>query len=145
MLYSILSLGLISLLGVSASPVSQQTSVVTASGTTSTITNTNPSTTILATATATNFGLNDAAKAKGKLWFGTAADIPGAERKDKYYMAEFNNTHDFGEATPANIMKVSPTFQQFNQSLQLILTLSTSSCTPNHNPTNSTSKAQTPF
>lgn len=55
-----------------------------------------------------NYGLNDAAKAAGKLWFGTAADIPGTgEADDPYYMAEFNNTHDFGGATPANIMKVS--------------------------------------
>lgn len=55
-------------------------------------------------------GLNDAAKAAGKLWFGTAADIPGTgEESDKYYMREFNNTHDFGEATPANIMKVRHT------------------------------------
>lgn len=76
--------------------------------TTSSISNTNPTTTLIATATATNYGLNDAAKAAGKLWFGTAADIPGTgELGDSYYMAEFNNTHDFGEATPANIMKVS--------------------------------------
>lgn len=69
--------------------------------------NTNPTTTLVATATATNYGLNDAAKAAGKLWFGTAADIPGTgEAEDPYYMAEFNNTHDFGGATPANIMKV---------------------------------------
>ena len=83
------------------------------SGTSSSISKhskTNPTTTIVATATATNYGLNDAAKATGKLWFGTAADIPGtAELSDKYYMKEFNNTHDFGEATPANIMKVKLT------------------------------------
>lgn len=68
-------------------------------------TKTNPTTTILATATG-KCGLNDAAKKAGKIWFGTAADIPGPETSDKYYMKEFNNTHDFGEATPANIMKV---------------------------------------
>jgi endo-1,4-beta-xylanase len=73
--------------------------------TTTTPTQTNPSTTIVATATG-KFGLNDAAKQAGKIWFGTAADIPGDETSDKYYMKEFNNTHDFGEATPANIMKV---------------------------------------
>jgi endo-1,4-beta-xylanase len=73
--------------------------------TTTTPTKTNPTTTLLATATG-KFGLNDAAKQAGKLWFGTAADIPGDEQSDKYYMKEFNNTHDFGEATPANIMKV---------------------------------------
>ena len=64
-----------------------------------------PTTTILATATNKAFGLNDAAKAAGKRWFGTAADIPGPEQQDVYYMREFNNAHDFGEATPANIMK----------------------------------------
>ena len=70
--------------------------------------NTNPTTTIIATATAKNFGLDDAAKQAGKLWFGTAADIPGTdESNDRYYLKEFNNKHDFGEATPANIMKVS--------------------------------------
>lgn len=74
--------------------------------TTTTVTNTNPTTTIKATATAKNYGLNDAAKAAGKLFFGTAADIPGTgETTDKYYLKEFNNKHDFGEATPANIMK----------------------------------------
>lgn len=66
-----------------------------------------PTTTLLATATNKAFGLNDAAKQAGKLWFGTAADIPGTgEAQDVYYMREFNNPHDFGEATPANIMKV---------------------------------------
>lgn len=53
------------------------------------------------TATATSYGLNDAAKAAGKLWFGTAADIPQTgEINDPYYMAQFNDTHDFGGATP---------------------------------------------
>ena len=67
---------------------------------------TKPTTTLLATATSNSYGLNDAAKADGKLCFGTAADIPGAETSDPYYMREFNNTHDFGCTTPANIMKV---------------------------------------
>lgn len=70
----------------------------------------NPSattTTLIATATNKAFGLNDAAKAAGKLWFGTAVDIPGTgEAQDPYYMREFKSPHDFGEATPANIMKV---------------------------------------
>jgi endo-1,4-beta-xylanase len=66
-----------------------------------------PTTTLLATATNKAFGLNDAAKQAGKLWFGTAADIPGTgEAQDPFYMREFKNQHDFGEATPANIMKV---------------------------------------
>lgn len=86
-----------------ASPVLHERATTT---TTSATTNTVPTTTLVATATGT-FGLNDAAKATGKLWFGTAADIPGPEQQDKYYMKEFNNANDFGEATPANIMKVS--------------------------------------
>lgn len=83
------------------------TTTVTATSSSVGSSNTNPTTTIVATATATDYGLNDAAKGAGKLWFGTAADIPGTgEAEDPYYMAEFNNTHDFGGATPANIMKV---------------------------------------
>lgn len=82
-----------------------KTVTVTASGscdaatTTSTAADsTSPSTTLTATATARNVGLNKAAKAKRKLWFGTAADIPGTgELQDKYYMQEFNNALDFGE------------------------------------------------
>jgi len=63
-------------------------------------------TTLLATATSKTSGLNDAAKTAGKLWFGTAVDIPGTgEAQDQYYMREFQSPHDFGEATPANIMK----------------------------------------
>lgn len=51
--------------------------------------------------------LNDLAKEAGKLWFGTAADIPGtAETTDPDYLAVFTNPHNFGEATPANTMKV---------------------------------------
>ena len=90
--------------GTSSSITSSSASSV--STTSSSSVNTVPTTTILATATATGYGLNDAAKAAGKLWFGTAADIPGTgEAQDPYYIAEFNNIHDFGEATPANIMK----------------------------------------
>lgn len=64
-----------------------------------------PSTTL--TATATGKGLNDYAKAVGKLYMGTAADIPGTpETTDPYYLAEFNNAADWGGATPANAMKV---------------------------------------
>jgi hypothetical protein len=71
-------------------------------------------TTLLATSTNKAFGLNDAAKQAGKLWFGTAADIPGTgEAQDKYYMRAFQNPHDFGEATPANIMKVGQTVESF--------------------------------
>lgn len=64
----------------------------------SSATNTNPTTTLLATATGRNTGLNTAATKSGKLWFGTAADIPGTnEINDPYYMKQFNNTCDFGE------------------------------------------------
>ena len=69
--------------------------------------NTDPSTTIVATSTAKSAGLNKAAKKAGKMFFGTAADIPGtAEDEDVYYLRAFNNAKDFGEATPANAMKV---------------------------------------
>ena len=82
-----------------------KTVTVTASGscdatttTSPTADGTSPSTTLTATATARNAGLNKAAKAKGKLWYGTAADIPGTgELQDKYYMKEFQNWLDFGE------------------------------------------------
>lgn len=51
--------------------------------------------------------LNDLAKAAGKLWFGTAADIPGTdETTDEAYLAILTNPHNFGEMTPANTMKV---------------------------------------
>lgn len=87
-----------------ASPSTTSTSVPVT--TTTTTTATTPTTTLTATATATGYGLNDAAKAAGKLFFGTAADVPGTgEAADPYWAAQYNNTHDFGEATPANIMK----------------------------------------
>lgn len=92
-LRSLLSLGLLA--GASlAAPGKRQ-------ATTTTATNTEPTTTLKATATAKSPGLNDAAKAAGKLFFGTAADIPGTgEAQDPFYLKEFNNKHDFGEATP---------------------------------------------
>lgn len=91
---------------VCSSPIASNSTSVTASPTTSYLNNENPTgTTLVATATATNYGLNDAAKAAGKLWFGTAADIPQTgEITDPYYLAQFNNTHDFGEATPGEYM-----------------------------------------
>ena len=105
--------------------------------------NTKPTTTILATATAKNTGLNEAAKNIGKLWFGTAADIPGtAELSDRYYMKEFNNTLDFGEATPANVMKVSESFGDIEISNADLL-IPNSSCSPNPRRASSTSPAET--
>jgi endo-1,4-beta-xylanase len=51
--------------------------------------------------------LNDLAELAGKLWFGTAADIPGtAETSDTAYMNILKDTNIFGEITPANMMKV---------------------------------------
>ena len=59
-------------------------------------------------AIATN--LNELAKAKGKLWFGTAADIPKTnendEQTDQAYLSILTDPKIFGELTPANIMKV---------------------------------------
>ncbi|KEQ86547.1 glycoside hydrolase [Aureobasidium pullulans EXF-150] len=51
-------------------------------------------------------GLNTYAKKAGKLYFGTAADVPGTnETTDKYYRAELANNADWGSVTPANAMK----------------------------------------
>ena len=51
--------------------------------------------------------LNDLAKAKGKLWFGSATDQPGTgEDTDIAYQTILNNTDIFGQLTPANYMKV---------------------------------------
>ncbi|KAG9714384.1 glycoside hydrolase, partial [Aureobasidium melanogenum] len=45
-------------------------------------------------------------KQAGKLYFGTAADVPGTnETTDKYYRAELANRDDWGQVTPANAMK----------------------------------------
>lgn len=51
-------------------------------------------------------GLNDYAKDIGKVYFGTAADIPGPELQDNAYIAVLNNAHEFGQLTPTNYMKV---------------------------------------
>ncbi|KAH6709135.1 putative endo-1,4-beta-xylanase [Leptodontidium sp. MPI-SDFR-AT-0119] len=65
--------------------------------------------------------LNELAKQKGKLWFGTAADIPqtneNAEQTDKTYLSILTDPRIFGEMTPANIMKfeyTEPTQNVFN-------------------------------
>jgi len=48
-------------------------------------------------------GLDTAAIAAGKLYFGTATDNP--ELTNAAYMTETNNTADFGQITPGNSMK----------------------------------------
>lgn len=40
------------------------------------------------------------------VYFGSAAEIPGEEQTDEAYLAIFNNTHNFGQTTPTNYMKV---------------------------------------
>lgn len=74
---------------------------------TTTPTATNPTTVIEATSTGKSAALHKAAVKAGKLFFGTAADIPGTDEiNDVYYMRAFNNSKEWGEATPANAMKV---------------------------------------
>ncbi|OQO15243.1 hypothetical protein B0A48_00626 [Cryoendolithus antarcticus] len=100
-----------------SSATSSPSSVTSATATTSSTTNTNPTITKTATdvPTATASGLNVAAKNAGKRWLGTAADIPGTgEGADPYYLAEFSNANEFGEATPANTMKFFATEPQQN-------------------------------
>jgi hypothetical protein len=48
-------------------------------------------------------GLNAAAKAAGKLYFGTAVD--NGDLNDNTYKSILANTNDFGCITPANSMK----------------------------------------
>ncbi|KAK0261562.1 hypothetical protein LTR35_017525 [Friedmanniomyces endolithicus] len=110
------------------STTSRSTTSVASSTTTAVITSTTtaiPSTTSSSSATSTSSGFElvtptktgttsalasatgmaDAAEAIGR-YFGTAADIPGTgEASDPYYMAVFNNSHNFDQVTPANIMK----------------------------------------
>ena len=50
--------------------------------------------------------LNDLAQAAGKLYFGSATDQPGTgEDTNILYQEILNNTHIFGQVTPANYMK----------------------------------------
>ena len=64
-----------------------------------------PTKTASAGALASATGMADAAIAVGK-YFGTAADIPGTgAATDPYYLAALNNSHNFNQVTPANIMK----------------------------------------
>ncbi|KGO74239.1 Glycoside hydrolase, superfamily [Penicillium italicum] len=48
-------------------------------------------------------GLNTAAIAKGKLYFGSATD--NSELTDAPYLAQLSNTDDFGQITPSNSQK----------------------------------------
>lgn len=56
------------------------------------------------TTNAEEYGLNDAAKARGKLYFGTATE-PSKFLKDAAYYKQLNNTHDFGQFVPEASMK----------------------------------------
>ena len=58
---------------------------------------------ILAIRNAAGQDLNSAAKAAGKLYFGSATDNP--ELTDTAYVAELSNAQDFGSTTPGNSMK----------------------------------------
>ena len=49
-------------------------------------------------------GLDTAAVAAGKVYFGTATDNP--ELTDTAYVTQLNNTNDFGQITPGNSQKV---------------------------------------
>jgi len=50
------------------------------------------------------FGLNDAAQARGKLYFGTAVDNYEFHENSSYYK-QLNNTHDFGQIVASNLLK----------------------------------------
>lgn len=56
------------------------------------------------TTNAEEYGLNDAAKARGKLYFGTATE-PSKFLNDAAYYRQLNNTHDFGQLVPEASMK----------------------------------------
>jgi endo-1,4-beta-xylanase len=61
--------------------------------------------------------LNELAQEHGKLWFGTAADIPGTnETSDPGYMSIVTNEKIFGQLTPANMMKVRISFSECSSS-----------------------------
>jgi endo-1,4-beta-xylanase len=49
-------------------------------------------------------GLNAAAVAKGKLYFGSATD--NGELTDAAYLAQLSDTTEFGQITPGNAQKV---------------------------------------
>ncbi|KAH9924428.1 glycoside hydrolase superfamily [Fomitopsis serialis] len=59
----------------------------------------------LPTATSVVAGLNELARAAGKLYFGTATDNTTPEFTDPTYMGILENYNQFGQLTPANAMK----------------------------------------
>ena len=75
----------------------------TAGPTTTTTTQAPPTTTTTSGPAPSGSGLNSAAKAAGKLYFGTAVDGPGLS--DQPYLTILRNTGDFGQITAANAMK----------------------------------------
>ncbi|OQD91915.1 hypothetical protein PENSOL_c047G11643 [Penicillium solitum] len=61
-----------------------------------------------------NYNLNALAQARGKKWFGTAADIPGTgETTDAAYLKILKS--QFGEITPANALKFMYTEKEQNK------------------------------
>ena len=73
----------------SISTVTESCSALTTTTAATTTVNTQeyPTSTEVSTETGTQ-GLNDLAKATGKAYFGTAADIPGPEQQDNAYMTQ---------------------------------------------------------
>lgn len=84
--------------------------------------------------------LNDYAKAIGKVYFGTAADIPGPGLQDNAYLAVLNNTHEVGQLTPTNYMKV---FVPLGVPAHIEYAKNTSTSLPSRNVMSSTTPAAT--
>lgn len=62
---------------------------------------------------AKEYGLNDAAKARGKLYFGTATESSKFLQAAAYYK-QLNNTHDFGQLVAEGSMKWDQTEPERN-------------------------------
>ena len=126
------------------SSVATSSSVTVKTTTTSSSSTATQSTTLLATATGSK-GLNDYARKAGKLYIGTAVDIPGTnETTDKYYRAELANRNDWGQVTPANAMKVRTVLLVLGRRRK-ILTGCISGFSPSLNKEFSTTPKQTNF
>lgn len=69
----------------------------------STSTTTGGATTTATTTPSSTAGLHTLAKAKGKLYFGSATDNP--ELSDSVYVTLLSNNKEFGQITPGNSMK----------------------------------------